>query len=249
MTVPAAIRVLDLIETFASLRRPMSVAALAKAMKLPPSSCHGLVKTLEQRGYLVDHENFGGYYFTKRLEEHARRIGGFDPLPSWIHQELMNLRDESGETVMLAKLSGTQAVYVAVIQGVQNVRYIAEVGDTRPLHATAVGKALLGGLDVTKREEIVEGLQLPTSSKKTITERKLLLKDIEASQTRGWFISSGEYLSDVMALAVPVHLSGGLYAAVVSGPLIRMEPHLERLATQIAHFSRMADLQRRQHGQ
>ena len=59
MTVPAAARTLDIFEVFARERRPLSVSGLAKATNMPLSSCHGLIKTLEARGYLVESKSQG----------------------------------------------------------------------------------------------------------------------------------------------------------------------------------------------
>lgn len=240
MSVPAALRTLDLIEAFSEARRPMTISALAKRLGLPPSSCHGLVKTLEERGYLVEHETLGGYYFTKRLEEHARRIGGYEPLPAWILPALAALREKCGETVLLSKLSGTNAVYVEVLQSMQSVRYMAEVGDVRPLYASAAGKALLGCLPEGERLALVKGMKMVKRSQRTITTQKELLHDIDLSLQRGWFMTRGEYLADVCAISVPLHLSGECYAVVIAGPLNRVEPRLQQHVKLITAVARQA---------
>jgi IclR family acetate operon transcriptional repressor len=238
MTVPAASRTLDLIEAFSETRRPMTISALAKHLGLPPSSCHGLVKTLEERGYLMEHKALGGYYFTKRLEKHALRIGGFEPLPAWVLPALSAMRDQSDETVLLAKLSGASAVYVEVLESAQSVRYMAGVGDARPLYASAAGKALLGALPAEERRALVRQLKLVKRNERTIGTQKELLHDIDTSLERGWFMTRGEYLSDVCALAVPLRLGGDDYAVVLAGPLARVEARLQQHVKLITAFPR-----------
>lgn len=223
MTVPAASRVLDLIEAFAKVRRPMSVTAIARMLGLPASSCHGLVKTLEDRGYLIKLVEPGGYYFSKRLEEHALRIGGYNPLPAWVLPALEQLRDAADETALLAKLSGANSVYIEVLESAQSVRYIAQPGDLRPLHATAAGKALLGSLPVAERDRLLGEIELVKRNPHTIANRKALLRDLETSAARGWYLSRGEFLPDVTAFAAPLRLAGEPYAVVLAGPSARME--------------------------
>lgn len=226
MTVPAASRVLDVIEAFSRVRRPMTVTALAKVLELPASSCHGLVKTLEERGYLIRLADQGGYYFSTRLEQHAARIAGFDPLPPWVLPALEATRDAADETTLLAKLSGTNAVYVEVLESTQSIRYIAQVGDLRPLYASAAGKALLGSLDAQTQAEIIEEIDLLKRNPRTIVDRQALLEDLTTSAARGWYMTRGEFLPEVTAVAVPILLSGEHYAAVVAGPSARMEAKL-----------------------
>jgi IclR family transcriptional regulator, acetate operon repressor len=227
MTVPAAGRVLDVIEVFARVRRPMTVTALAKMLELPASSCHGLVKTLEERGYLIKLAEPAGYYFSKRLEQLTQRIGGYDPLPSWVIPALEATRDAADETTLLARMTGLNAVYVEVLESAQSVRYIAQVGDLRPLYASAAGKALLGSLPPDERAAVVSEIELVKRNPRTIVKRSALLQDLETSEQRGWYKTSGEFLSDVTAVAAPVQLGQERYAIVIAGPSARMEPKLK----------------------
>lgn len=237
MTVPAASRVLDLIEAFAKVRRPMTVTAIAKMLGLPASSCHGLVKTLEDRGYLIKLLEPGGYYFSKRLEEHALRIGGYNPVPPWVLPALEELRDAADETTLLAKFSGANAVYVEVLESAQSVRYIAQTGDLRPLNASAAGKALLGSVPPEERDQLLEEVELVKRNPQTITDRKALLRDLDASAARGWYMTRGEFLPDVTAVAVPLRLAGEPYAVVVAGPSARMEARLDMLVGLVTSFA------------
>ena len=244
MTVPAVSRTLDLIEAFSQVRRPMTVSALAKLLNLPPSSCHGIVKTLEERGYLVDLKKQGGYYFTKRFQMHAQLIAAYDPLPDWLHPALAVLRDAAGETVLLAKLADQRAVYLEVFESGQSVRYIAQVGDTRPLHASAAGKALLGGLSTSQRNAMILEMDLARHNDKTVGTPEELIANIEQSIARGWFLTEGEYLSEVTALAIPLMVGNELYAVVIAGPGIRLCNRLDTLSELLLDFKAKAQHER-----
>lgn len=222
MSVPAAHRVLDLIELFAKRRRPMSLTAIARELKLPSSSCHGLIRTLEERGYLVNLKDQGGYYFTKRLKHDVELIFTFNPLPTWIVPALENMRDVADETVLLARMVGTNAVYVEVFESVQSIRYIAQVGDLRPLNASAAGKALLGAIPLGECEALIEQLQMERRNPNTIVEVERLKTDLAESRERGWYSTQGEFLPDVTAISVPIQVSSETYSVVIAGPSERM---------------------------
>lgn len=240
MSVPAVNRTLDLIEVFAQMRRPMTVSMIAKLLDLPASSCHGIVKTLEDRGYLVELKNQGGYYFTRRFQMHAERIASYDPLPGWLRPALAALRDEVQETVLLAKLTGHRAVYLDVLESAQSVRFIAQAGDTRPLHASAAGKALLGALAPAVRKDLIARLDLARHNVRTLGSVEELEANIDAGVAQGWFMTQGEFLTDVTAVAVSMQIGPEVYAVGIAGPAARMDARVPQLSSRLIAFREQA---------
>ncbi|HUX25118.1 MAG TPA: IclR family transcriptional regulator C-terminal domain-containing protein [Burkholderiales bacterium] len=230
MNVKTAGRTLDLFEAFARAGKPLSLSQLARAMDTPVSSCFGIVRTLEARGYLYEVKARAGFYPTKLLFEHARAIAGRDPLAERFVPRLEKLRDQTGETVLLAKRLERQAVYLEVLDSVHSIRYSPKVGEFRPLHASASGKALLGSLAPALRDELLRGVKLPRVTSRTITSRAALAADLAQAQARGWYVTRGETVADLMAVAVPIELNGETYSVALAGPMHRMETALKRHA-------------------
>ena len=158
----------------------------------------------------------------------ARAIEEFDPLPEWLMPALARLRDACDETVVLAKLTGTSATYIEVLESARSIRFIVRVGDSRPLHASAVGKALLGSLLPEECAARVAQLPLQKRNRHTIDTRADLLADIAQSRARGWFSTSGEFFEDVSAIAAPLTIGDELYAFAVAGPSTRIEALLDK---------------------
>src|SRR3989304_2727868 len=77
MHVKTAGRPLDLFEAFAREGKPLSLSQLARAINAPVSSCFGIVRTLQARGYLYEVKARGGFYPTKLLFEHSRATPRF----------------------------------------------------------------------------------------------------------------------------------------------------------------------------
>ena len=230
MNVKTAGRTLDLFEAFARAGKPLSLSQLARAMDTPVSSCFGIVRTLEARGYLYEVKARAGFYPTKLMFEHARAIAGRDPLAERFVPRLEKLRDQTGETVLLAKRLERQAVYLEVLDSVHSIRYSPKVGEFRPLHASASGKALLGSLAPVLRDELLRGMKLPRVTSRTITSRAALAADLAQAQARGWYVTRGETVADLMAVAVPIELNGETYSVALAGPMHRMETALKRHA-------------------
>jgi DNA-binding IclR family transcriptional regulator len=230
MHVKTAGRTLDLFEAFARAGKPLSLSQLARAIDAPVSSCFGIVRTLEARGYLYEVKARGGYYPTKLLFEQARAIASRDPLAERFVPLLEKLRDQTGETVLLSKRLDRQAVYLAVLDGLHSIRYSPKVGEFRPLHASASGKALLGSLEPALSSELLGRMKLPRVTSRTITSRAALEADLAQGRARGWYVTYGETVADLMAVAVPVRLNGETYSVALAGPMQRMEGALKRQA-------------------
>jgi len=230
MNVKTAGRTLDLFEAFAREGKPLSLSQLARAIDAPVSSCFGIVRTLEARGYLYEVKARGGFYPTRLLFEQARVIASHDPLAERFVPLLEKLRDQTGETVLLSKRLDRQAVYLVVLDSLHSIRYSPKVGEFRPLHASASGKALLGSLTPVLRNEMLSGMKLPRVTSRTITSRAALEADLEQGRARGWYVTYGETVADLMAVAVAVTLSGETYSVALAGPMHRMETALKRYA-------------------
>lgn len=227
MDVKTAARTLDLFEAFTGGCKPLSLSDLARAIGAPVSSCFGLVKTLEKRGYLYSIGERRVFYPTRKMFENARRIAEHDPLAGIARPALEALQKRTGETVLLGRRTGDRVVYVDVIESAHRVRYAAQTGETFPLHSSAIGKAILSGLPAGELRELLAGLKLTRITPKTITRKAALLAELETSRRRGWFANEGENVEDVMAVAVPLTIQGDACAVSVAGPIARVKAKLD----------------------
>jgi IclR family transcriptional regulator, acetate operon repressor len=228
MDVKTAGRTLDLFEIFAKAQTPLSLSELARALNAPPSSCFNLIRALQARGYLYSVQPKRQLYPTRRLFEVARAIVAGEPWMARIEPVLTHLRDQTHETVILGKRQGDQVVYLNVIEGPQTIRYTAQAGDLKPLHSSSIGKALLGTLSPAELVDVLKQLPLTRVTEATITDRDMLLADLERGKKRGYFMTAGENVADVMAVAATVRLAGDVYGIAIAGPIHRMTDNLTR---------------------
>ncbi len=226
MEVKAAVRTLELFETFAKTQTPLSLSELARTLDIPPSSCFNLIRTLQGRGYLYSLQPRRHIYPTRRLFEVANAIVVAEPWMGRIEPALIQLRDQTAETVILGKRQGDQVVYLSVTEGPQSIRYSSHAGALKPLHSSSIGKALLGALEPTALIELLKRLPLPHVTGATITDRNTLLADVERDRQQGYFVTTGENVADVMAVAATVRLGGDVYGIAIAGPIHRMTEDL-----------------------
>jgi DNA-binding IclR family transcriptional regulator len=243
--VPAAARTLDVLETFRGAGRPLSLSELARLTRIPVSTCHGLVRTLEQRGFLY-YPSPREAYPTRKLLEIAREIDARDPVLARLAPALAGLRDATQETVILGMRQGDSALYLLVLDSPHIVRYTAHAGEFKPLHSSSIGKTFLGAMDEEALDAWLRAHPLPRITSNTITSARALKRNLRESRERGWYMTRGENVADVMAVAAAVNAGSAQLAIAIAGPLHRMdeqrEKHVERLRATVRA------IERRSHG-
>lgn len=243
-SVKSADRTVQILEAFAAAGEPLGIAELARRLAIPVSACYGLIRTLELRGYLYELGLRKGWYPTLRWLQKARAVAEHDPLLERVAPLLEALGAATGETIVFGKRSGTEVVYLNVVESANSIRYSAQAGDRKPLHSSSAGKALLGALPAPERAALLDRLKLARVTPSTIVRRELLEKDLEAGAKRGWYATRGENVADVHALAAPVRIDGEPYAVVVAGPAHRIEAALKTHAAALLRTARAIEGQR-----
>ena len=223
VAVTAVERVLDILETFHGAQKPLSLTDLSELAGIPNSSCHAILGPLTARGYLYTLNRPRALYPTRRLYDIARRIHEKDPFVERVMPMLERLRDSSRETVILGKRQADQVIYLEVIEGVHSIRYSARPGEFKPLHASAIGKALIGSMKEPELRSFLQDRPLPAVTASTLTNPQKLIEDLLESRRRGYFLTRGENVPDVWAVSAFLTVSTETLAVAIAGPRYRME--------------------------
>ncbi|MHC8946747.1 IclR family transcriptional regulator [Advenella incenata] len=233
--VKSAKRVLDILQFFARTKEPATLSQIAATLGFPKSSCLALLDTLEGDGYA--HQIAGRYYLTRRWLHEARIISEHDPLIKLIHPTLEGLCKELGETVLLAQRTGEHLVYLDVVEPELTVRFTARVGQVKPLHASASGRAILAGMPSRERENLLSKIKLERYTKNTIVSLARLRTLLEQEIKQGWHINYGEHQIDTLSVAAPLVVFDTQYALVVGAPLSRARDKADQIGQTLARVS------------
>lgn len=223
MTVKQAANVLELIEFFAQHRRPATLADVSKHFGWPRSSTFNLLGTLAGRGYLYEPRARGGYYPSPKWLSLLQQIERAEPVPEQFHALLLSLSERTGETAVLAAVSGRQVVFVDAIESPQAVRYSASPGKLVPLHVTATGRALMSLLSPSDRASVLRHATFERYTPSTLMSVAAVEKEIELSLKRGWFEGDAEFTPDLGGVAIPLPLTHRHFALLVAGPMFRIK--------------------------
>jgi DNA-binding IclR family transcriptional regulator len=154
--------------------------------------------------------------------EVASEIAHRDPILQRLVPIMISLRDETGETVIAGKRQGDEVIYLEVIEGTHLIRYRENAGSRKPLHSSSIGKAMLGSLDQRQLTAFLKGRKLAKMTDRTIVDTRRLLEELETSQKRGYYTTSGENVADVQAFSIVCKVGGETLAIALAGPIERM---------------------------
>lgn len=207
---------MQVLETLAQARGPVTLAALSQALELPKTSLMHLLRALEAAGYVRRIE--GGYKLGSgsfRLAAGIERTNSFEEV---VGDVLQALRDDTGETALLGAVAsdGRSAVYTDRRASAQPVRFAPEVGQHRPLYATGVGKLLLAYSDPGFMRGYLAATKLVPQASRTVKTRAALQQQLAQIRAEGLAVSVDEMADGGSSMAAPVfRADGGLRAALV----------------------------------
>ncbi len=221
-------RTLEVFEAFHQRKVPLSLAELARIVRAPTSSCHGIVRTMMMRGYLYNAGADRNLYPTKRLLQIAETIAQHDPVLGRITSSLARLRDASGETIVLGKWQDGVVLYLDVVEGRQMIRYTARSGQRHPAAASSIGKAILAQMDSKALAAWLKAHPLGKAGIKINLTLRQLHRQLRETRASGYCIAGGETEADVMAVAIALPSDGDPLGIAIAGPQTRIEPAAHR---------------------
>lgn len=199
------------------------VSDIAKEMGLAKSTVHRHLSTLYEMGYVIKEGdiyhvglrflNLGEYARTRRDEYIMAK------------PKVEELAEETEERAQFIVEEHGYGIYVYRARGRHAVKTDPGIGKRIPLHAVAAGKAILAHLPEEKVSRIIEQRGLPSLTSNTITDREMLLNELETIRKRGYSFNNQENLEGLKAVGVPIQGANGeiIGSLSVSGPTHRMK--------------------------
>ncbi|MGI5159257.1 IclR family transcriptional regulator [Microbispora sp. CA-102843] len=228
-TVPAAARAMALFEIFARERRELTKSEVARLLDIPESSSSDLLNTLHELGYVSRTVTTRRFYPTGRLLAVAKSIAENDALSAFGTEASGLLAQRSGETACCAVLAGDRIKVLAVSQGRHRLRYVIGVGDTFTIHGTAIGKALLGGLDDYDMSRTLRLKALSRLTDGTKTEPRELEDEVRSHRELGWYQAVDEGTVGVSSFAVSGRIGDDVVGLGIIGPTDRVRSSQDEL--------------------
>src|ERR1700756_5244810 len=171
-------RAFAILEEIARHREGIGLAELSKLVGLHNSTTFHLAKTMVSLGYIRQERDSKRYRVGRPLFALAASALDEIEMVNVATPIMEELSRETGESSHFAVRMGDAVVVIARTGGPGAFQLADRVGVVRPAHCTALGKVILASLGDDQLERFLARVALPPSTKKSITEPSVLLREI-----------------------------------------------------------------------
>lgn len=245
--MPAGTSTLDLalraVEYLVSQSRPASLAQIASELGASKATIYRHLVTLQRHGFVRQDAETGRYDAGIKLVMLGEALRQRFDIVGAAREELMTLRDRTGQAVTLCSVIDEQVIVLELIQGRTLVEFATRRGTPMAFHASAHGKIWLAFGSQERLNRIAAG-PLKSWTPASIVSGEALLAEIATVRERGWATAPDEVITGVNALAAPVFdhrkILVGSIAIVGSTQFISAVPEAEQLREVVGSAARIS---------
>ncbi|MDH5453267.1 MAG: IclR family transcriptional regulator [Paracoccaceae bacterium] len=216
-TIQSVDRALSLLEAVASKRDGMTVSEVSERVGLNISTCHHLISTLVQRGYLSHLGRTRGYALGPRLSELVEFSNSEATPEVVLENDLRLLGERLGHGVQLAVLSGTSLMTKLSFSDPGGaVDEPSEVEKMTALHATATGKAILAWIPDTELVRVISANGLTQYTPRTITTLSGLVEELRLVRRLKFALDDEEFHEGIVCIGAAIREGAGAVLGSIS---------------------------------
>jgi IclR family transcriptional regulator, acetate operon repressor len=207
-----------------------SLSEIARAAGLDESTALRYLSSLCEHGFVFRDERNASYHLGLRLYQLGQQAIGLRDVRKVALPYMERLLERFEETVNLAHGRGDSIVIIDVLESRRSIRRGATVGEADLWHASALGKAILAAAGVEDARHILDGVDRPRFTRRTLVRIDELLANLAEVRARGYAIDDEEYEDGLRCVAAAINDRRGrpVYAISISGVAARMPSGVAR---------------------
>lgn len=217
-------RAINIMELFDLETSELTIKEISEQVNLAKSTVHGLVKSLEFRGFLQQDLTSKKYSLGIRLFQLGNIVNHHMDIRKISNPYIEELSEQVEETVHLVNWNNKEAVYIEKVQGPYNLGMYSQIGKSAPIHCTGVGKVILGFLPDDMVDEVLNSNKLKKFTFNTIIDKVKIKDNLLKIRANGYALDDEEIEVGLRCVAAPVlNYKGEVLGAVsCAGPKHRI---------------------------
>ena len=230
---------LAVIRSFDEAHPTRTLTETAQAVGLTRAAARRFLLTLQALGY-VDSNGRQFRLLPKALELGYAYLAS---QPWWRHAQRIaeRLGAEHGQACAVGVIDRDAVAYVAYAPAAHLPSLVRTVGTRLPVHATAVGRVLLAGMNPEDLGTYLRTAKLSPLTPFTCVNAKKLAQEVEQTRLNGYSVVNQELEIGLRSIGVPVLDRGGRTAAAMSfsvrDPYFPVEKLVRQLLTPLKKAS------------
>ncbi len=204
-------RALDILELIRDNNVSMRASDVATQLGLGVATAHNIIRSLFQRGYLVQDENSRYLLGPECFRLYKRASNDFEELRQLVEAPVAELAEATGDTTFFGcEYFGSLYCVAMSIGGGELVVNNAQKWLDQ-LHCTAAGKIIIAHHGIEWFAKLCRKKTLQSFSPHTITTVEMMAQEINQIRRDGYALSVNECYEGISALGIAVHDAKGKF--------------------------------------
>ncbi|GGS02029.1 glycerol operon regulatory protein [Streptomyces aureoverticillatus] len=196
-------RAAAMLRLLAGGERRLGLSDIASALGLAKGTAHGILRTLQQEGFVEQDAASGRYQLGAELLRLGNSYLDVHELRARALVWTDDLARSSGESVYLGVLHQQGVLIVHHVFRPDDSRQVLEVGAMQPLHSSALGK-VLAAYDPVAHSEALE-CERESFTAHTVTAPEAFEEILDLTRARGYAADTEETWEGIASVAAPIH--------------------------------------------
>jgi DNA-binding IclR family transcriptional regulator len=239
--VPALVRAHAILDLVTTMDGAPTVSELARFLKLPKSTVHGLCATMVNLGILVRRSDNSFH-----IGPHVVRWSNAFVATADLVAEFAAIFDEidvlTRETITLSVLEGAEVMYISCRNSTLPLGITFRIGMRLPAPFTATGKAILSTMPDRQVRAIMANRWPEPLTGNSVADIDSLVAELAQTRQRGFSIDNGQVRDGMTCLGVPVRNSNNKVVAGVAVSFLSLDVDQPTLTLMAKNIAKVADL-------
>jgi DNA-binding IclR family transcriptional regulator len=240
---PILKKAVEVIKLIVRENKPLGVTDIARSLSISKSTTFGILKSLEEEGFLVK-DSFSKKYTTgNTLFELSKKILSTTDVVVTARPLLERLMDLVDETIFLGIREEEAVKVLDVLQPQKEFKISAVVGTRFSIMGGAIGKLYLSTMEDKEIMEMVSQKGLRRYTENSIVDVDQFLAEMKRIRSQGYAVDLEEYLRGMRAIGSLIYsghypvagiMAVGFTNSMTDEKLPRMIQDLKATAEQIS---------------
>ncbi len=237
---PILKKAVEILKLIVKEQKPLGVTDIARSLSISKSTAFGILKSLEEEGFLMKDHSSKKYSTGSTLFELSKKILRTTDVVVVARPYLKLLVEAVDETIFLAIREDEAVKLIDIVEPRKEFKISSSLGSHMSLVAGVMGKIFLSAMSDKEAAELLSQKGLRKYTENSIVDKEQYLREIELSRTRGYAVDLEEYMKGVRAVGACVY-SGRYAVAGICAVGLASSLTDDKLPNVIAHVKNTAE--------
>ncbi|MEI2741715.1 MAG: DNA-binding transcriptional regulator KdgR [Candidatus Competibacter sp.] len=224
-SVSAVLRVFSILTALGE-RKDTRISELSLRLAMPKATVYRFLQTMQSLGFVRQDIESERYGLTMKVFELGSKALQHLDLISLAKRRMDVLSDKTSETIHLGVLMDNEVIYIHKIDAKYSIGMYSKIGKRAPIHATAMGKALLAWEAPERRDAIISEIAFTRFRETSISSPAQFLEELARTRQQKYGLDYEEFEKHMVCIAAPVfdHLNSVVAALSITFAEFRFDP-------------------------